>query len=562
MIEKVHELILKTEDAKIIDTKEIVGNNTVRNYDRVILVETEITLKKGLKLIRLFIAFKEPYSVYLPKIYIDEKSYEDIKYIPHINSDLSICTIEENDGFYFNVEELPQIVIKLISKAKKILREIDDEDYINSEFEREFRAYWDIKYSSKDSSQEIGLCLIDFHDFKNLKGIKFLNKFGVYQYLIYNDLEDFKFFESYLKFRNIKFKEIEVYQVDYQNVTPPFDTSLFKSLDFLKNNINFKNRINKSKASDFLVVFKNNQDELFGWYYPIINKFTKGFRSMSNWQFLNSTLSDQYFIERISFASISPKRLDIRTNGEEIIRNLKVAVIGLGSVGSNFLHFLTKYPISEYYLVDPDILKVENIFRNKFGFNYLNYFKSNISKSEIMSKNPFTKVLSINKNIIDVLKNAPTTLEHLDYRFIIIGISRIEKYLLEHFIKIKSNKPVILMWVEPYMASGQLLYILPEDFRKAINLINEYPYHVLTKNQNLSRREGSCQTDYMPYSDMHLNLFLSSINPKLFDILMEKNDKSKIFSWIGDLEQLHKMDISIIEKYKSINKFTLLENEL
>jgi len=561
MIKKVCEFISKTENTKIINTKDIVGNNAVKKYNQVISVETELSLNNGLKIIQLYIAFKEPYSVYLPKIYIDEKSYEEIKYIPHVNNDLSICIIEENDGFYFNVEKLPQIVVQLISDAKKILRDVDDEDYLNDEFEREFQAYWDIQYSSKDKSQEIGLSLIDFQNFQNLKGIKFIDKFGVYKYLIYNEGEDFNFFKDYLKFRNINYVEIKVYLAEFKNLKPPYDSSLRNSLDFLKDNNEFRSRINKFKTYDFIVVFKNNHNELFGWSYPIINKVIKGFRSISNWQFLNSQLSEQYYIERISFANISPKRLDIRTSGTEINRDLKIVIIGLGSVGSNLLHYLTKYPISEYCIIDPDILKVENVFRNKFGFNYLNNFKTSISKNEILSKNPFTKVSSFNKSIIDVLKESPSALEQYDYRFVILGISRIEKYLIEHFISIKSNKPIILIWVEPYMASGQLIYLCPEDFQKGIDLINDYPYHVLKKNQKLSKREGSCQTGYMPYSDIHLNLFLSSINMILYNLMIEKNNNtSKIFSWIGNIEELNGLGLEIEENYYN-HKFKIIENE-
>lgn len=562
MIEKVYELICKTEDANIISTEEIVGKSFLKNYKHVISVETELSLNEGLKIIQLYIAFKEPYSVYLPKIYIDEKSYEDIRYIPHVNRDLSICIIEESDGFYFDIEDLPQIVVELIAKAKTILRGIDDEEYLNKEFEREFQAYWNIKYCSKDKPQEIGLCLVDFQNIQNLKAIKFVDKFGFYKYLIYTESDEFNLFKDYLKFRNIKYVEIQVFLTEYDKLKPPYDTTLRSSLDYLKHNTDFKHRINKLRSDDFIIVFKNNNhDEFFGWSYPLINERTKGFRPVSNWQFLNSKLSERYFIERISFANISPKRLDVRTSGIEISRDLKVAVIGLGSVGSNLLHYLAKYPISEYCLVDPDILKVENVFRNKFGFNYLNYNKIDIAKNEILSKNPFTKVTNHKKSIIDILNENPLFLEQYDCRFIILGISRIEKFILKHLININSSKPLILIWVEPYLASGQLVYLKPEDFKKGIDLLNNYPYHVLNKNQKLSMKEGSCQTGYMPYSDLNLSLFLSNINMILYNFMIEKNvTVSKVFSWIGNIERLIEQGFEIELNYEN-KKFTIIENE-
>ncbi|WP_407475455.1 ThiF family adenylyltransferase [Elizabethkingia anophelis] len=562
MIEKVINEISKTEDAKIINAKDIIGNDHVKKYDQVISVITELSLNTGIKIIQLYIAFKEPYSLNLPQIFIDKKSYDEIKYIPHVNSDLSICIIDQGDGFYFDVDKLPEITVELIAKTKIILRGIDDENYLKTEFEREFLAYWNITYSKNEKSQEIGLCLVDFQNFENLKGIKFIDKFGIYKYLIYNDENNFKLFQNYLNIKGIKSSEIQIFLADFDEIKPPYNISYSQSLRYLRDQSNFRSKINKLKAEDFIIVFRNSYSELYGWTYPVLNKIVKGFRPISNWQFLNSNLSKDCYVNRLSFSNISPKRLDIRTNGNEINRELKIALIGIGSIGSNLLHYLNKYPVSEYCLIDPDRLKIENIFRNKFGFNYINHLKTDIGKYEILSKNPFTNVVSFPKDISLLLREKPNLLESYSYRFIILGISRIEKYIIQHLISIKSDKPIIIIWVEPYLASGQLIYLCPEDFKKGIDLITDYPYHVIKSGQNLSMKEGSCQTGYMPYSDISLGLFLSSINPILYDILIENNNKSsKIYSWIGDVDKMQKMNISIFDKYKSINKFSLLENE-
>ena len=561
MIEKVYELISKTENARIVSTKEIVGKKSIKKYSQVISVETEVSLNEGLKTLLLYIVLEEPYSINLPKIFIDEKCYEDIKYIPHINSDLSICIIDENENFKYLAEDLPEITLKLLERVKEIIRSKNEEIELKSEFEREFSAYWDISYNEKETVSENGFCLIDFSNFQNIKAIRLLSNIGFYKYVVYNIEEQFLLFEKFLKTQNVKYEEITVFVAHYTKIAPPFRISYKESLKFLKDMPEFKNKINKLSPSEFIVVFKNNQDELFGWEFPFINKRMSGFRPMSNWQFLNSTLSNTEFVSRMRFSNISPKRLDIRTGGFEINRGLKAAIVGLGSVGSNLLHYLMKYPIAKYCLIDPDILKVENVFRHKYGFNYLSHFKTKISEYEILSKNPFTEVVTLEKKINNVFSKSSTLLEEYDFRFVVIGVSRIEKYIIEHFISITSNKPVILIWVEPYMASGQLIYLRPEDFQKGIDLINEYPYHVLKKNQNLSIREGSCQTGYMPYSDMHLNLFLSSLNVILYNLLINRNHTdSKVFSWIGNIDELKGLALEIEEKFDN-HKFTIIENE-
>ena len=562
IIDNIIELIQKTENAQVLLTKNIEGNKSLKKYNEVISIETELSLNEGLRTIQLYIALKEPSSVYLPRIFIDERCYEDIKFIPHVNDDFSICIVDESENYFFREKDLPKISLDLISKAKAILRDKDNAANCQAEFEREFSAYWNINYNEKNDLKEIGLCLIDFINFDNIKAVKFSNNFGQFQYLVYNLDEDFKKLEKYLKIRNIKFKEIEVFISDYKNVNPPLRINCNESIKYIRNQEDFKRKVNKLTQSDFIVIFKSKYDELYGWLYPILNKNVKGYRNLTHWQYLQSSLSKKKIVERISFSNISQRRLDVRTSGIELDRNLSVAIIGLGSVGSNLLHFLTKYPISKYYLIDPDILKVENVFRNNFGFNFISRFKTKISEQFILSKNPFTDVKTNEKDICELLNEDRLLLEKSDLRFVILGVTRLEKHLLQHLISINSEKSLIIMWVEPFLASGQLIYIKPNKFEKALELIENYPYHVLKKRQSFLLKEGSCQTSYLPYSEASLTLFLSSINGFLHQLIIKKEvEESKVLTWIGDLENIMQLNINISEKYNLADSFKIIENE-
>ncbi|TXE07906.1 hypothetical protein ES711_10780 [Gelidibacter salicanalis] len=562
-VDEVYKIVSKTEDARIVSFKDIEANISLKKYDQVISIDTELSLKEGLTMIQLYIAFKEPLSVNLPKVYIDEKCYDKLKYIPHVNQDLSICIIDESENYSFKIDDLPRITLDLIIRAKAILRDKDDGGYCVDEFGREFSAYWDISYNEKTEVQEIGLSLIDFDNFKNIKAVKLLNKFGRYQYVVYNLDNEFRLFENYLKLKGVNFEEISVFISEYSNVIPPFRINYKESLSYLKDINDFKLKVNKFSSKEFLVVFKGIYKELFGWTYLSIGQKIKGFRQMSNWQYLNSNISSVKTVSRISFSNISPNRLDERTSGEVIKRELSVAIIGLGSVGSNLLHFLMRYPFSKYFLIDPDILKVENVFRNNFGFNFIAGFKTKISEYNILSKNPFTEVQTKEKDICNILKIDPVILENYDLRFIVLGIARIEKYILQHLISIGSTKPIILLWVEPYLASGQLVYVKPEDFQKGIELVEDYAYHVIERGQNLLKKEGSCQTGYMPYSDMNLTLFLSSVNPFLHELLVQNiTMSSKVFSWIGDINYIDSLQIQVSDSYSKSDSFKLIEHEI
>lgn len=560
-IEDILKEVVKTENAIIINGHTL-ASDTLQKYDQLISIETEISLEEGLVDINLFVVIDEPIGVSLPKIYLDTETYDRIKYIPHINEDLSICVYDENENYRINAENLPQIVVDLISEAKRILRKKDNSKYCQQEFEREFFAYWAISSSSKTEVRDLGLCLIDFDSFENLKAIRFEEKLAHYKYLVYNKEDDFKQLQKYLNFRNVKFTDIEVFKVDFEDYTPPYNYSYQESISFLKKNESFRKKINKLNLGDFLIVFKGSANELYGWTYPELKNRIKGFRGFSNWQFLNSSLGKNKKIRRLSFSNISSDRLDKRTSGNVIERNIKISLIGLGSVGSNLLNYILKFPVSEYLLVDPDVLKIENVFRHNYGFNYLSNYKTIISKNNILSKNPFTVVQTEEQDICKVLNKNSEALESFHFRMIIVGLSRIEVFILEHLIKINSTKPVLIIWVEPFLASGQLLFLQPNDFQKGVELIKDYPYHILEKDQYFLMKEGSCQSGFYPYSEANLNLFLSSINYFLYELIVMKKEKtSKIFTWIGDLNFLKERQIKYKSEYEG-RIFELIENNV
>ncbi len=541
MVEDIFNAISKTETCYYVDS---FTSKKFKEFHKVICIDTEITFNEKLLDVKLYVAFPKNLKVNLPKIFIDENSYEPIKYIPHINSDLSICLLDESENFTFDSEMLPSITLYLIEKAKSIIRIKQDLNSTSLEFQREFYAYWGIKYSTKDKEMEKGLSLLNPDGGDEVKAIKLKNKIANYEYLIYNDEKLFANFKPYLELNNIKYSEINTFIIDYKRVDPPFDLTYFDSYIYLStiNDPHFKRIFNHSLGSDILIIFKKEYNEFYGWIYPRLMQIPKGFREKSNWEKLQMPFTKDLNVERISFSNITPERLSKRTNGEIIHLKDSVNVIGLGSVGSNLLHFLSKLPLKKMILVDKDCLKVENVFRHNYGFNYLLINKARIARTNLLDKNPFIQIDIHQKDIIEVLEHDPLFLNNVDYTFIVIGITRIEAYLLDYMHKNSVPKPVFLIWVEPYLASGQIMYITPKDFNKAKNILLNFPYHVLGNNNRLYLKEGSCQTGYYPYSETYLTLFLSSVFPYIYDIVIKhKGVESKIYSWIGDLDYISSM---------------------
>lgn len=571
MITEVFNKIIRTENCRILNNEEIQKIDSVKSYKYVIEVNTEIYLQNGVKEVVLYVGIPDP-PISLPKMFIKNEIYEGIKFIPHINKDLNICIYDEGMNHIFNPSYYPEMVEEMIHRAKRIITQYDDDSVLKtSEFEREFKAYWEISYDKNDFVSESGLSIITDPKLP-YKGFSFYTPLNGFKYLIYQESDLFDKFKYYLEYRNIEYNKIEVFEINYDQEQPPFHLSFLASIQYIKEEDlkRFKQSVNKYGIHHVLIIFKNTLGEFYGWIYnktipPLDAMPRHKRRQISQWQILNGQEFGKSLVQRIIFSDLTPDRLDNRTSGYKIENKISVCIIGLGSVGSNLLNFLIKLPINKYYLVDSDILKLENIYRYQFGFEFIGTNKVEIAKLNILNKNPFCEVIANEKSIIDILNSYSSLLDEFDLNIVAVGNTMLEQHLLDHLISTQCKRPIIIFWVEPYMASGQMLYIIPDDYSKAKKLVDKYPFRVINNSNELNvyLKEGSCQTGYFPYSESNLTLFLSAVFPYLFEFVRSKDKgKSKVISWIGDKEFIKDQGLTISEFGERNNSFQTLINDL
>jgi molybdopterin/thiamine biosynthesis adenylyltransferase len=114
--------------------------------------------------------------------------------------------------------------------------------------------------------------------------------------------------------------------------------------------------------------------------------------------------------QNLSCEVILPPKVDIleaRLAFEQIetIRNSRIAIVGLGSFGSNIAIELAKCGITQIDLFDFDRLEVGNITRHACGLDDVGRLKVDAVKSRVLNFNPFASVNSyawdINQNLND-----------------------------------------------------------------------------------------------------------------------------------------------------------------
>ena len=525
-----------------------------------------------------YICFSKEFPLEIPKIFLSNEDYKKIKYIPHVDTKRLICTYD-NKIVKVNPDFPSEIVEICFNRACKIIEDGISGNY-KDEFEQEFIAYWEDKYSDKDNVTSNCLSIIsdDSQLSTQIPIIFFQNSLRGYDIVIHSNDQTSEQFKEFLLTYKIKFEETDAFFIKEIDINaPPFNYTNKEIIKKINSSTtlldSFKKYINKSPKFPFVVFKKviNNSPQFFAWRHNAINTSRNGFRpgKISPFFALSSFQSAEN-ISRFKFDNITPGRLEKRTTGfiEDKKNKYTFTIAGLGSIGSNLLYFLNSLKVNEFKLIDPDILVIENIQRHLLGLSDVKFHKTVALKGHLQWKNPLLKVSTRELSIIDVLENEPKFINESDYLFISIGNENIEEYIGDSIQNYLLQVPTFFIWVEPYLCGGHLVYVNPKDCRNYSNFFKDglFKYNIIDKeeyikgNELLSMREAGCQSSFTPYSETNVILFLSRIYPIIYKIISENIDKSSSYTWIGDTTPLKKQKLKV-SKVGLENKIgNLIEN--
>ena len=249
MIDEVIYEISKTENCRILSIDEIRKIPYLKNKRNVIEIDTDLSSESGYVPVILYLTLE---NAELPSIYINEDSYETIKFVPHVNQNFSICIVEDESISFFEAN-LPKISKYFIHKAKEILT-IKSSDK-ETEVKDEFKAYWEIQYNGESTIYEAGVALIT--NDAPIKCVRFTYNFNFFKFLLYTDSEESSRLFKFLDAKKIKYYEIQPIEVVYDKILPPFDMSFTESIKLLSDEqvSIFRKKINKEGFESVLFFF-------------------------------------------------------------------------------------------------------------------------------------------------------------------------------------------------------------------------------------------------------------------------------------------------------------------
>ena len=547
-------------------TLKLIGNNECR-------VEVDIDVNDEVIEFNLIIKFID-FPLSIPKIFIASQDLFKVHGIPHIDINGFICTYD-NANIQTNMLMPAEILDVCICKAKNIIK-TGLESNNEQDYEKEFNAYWNDYGQSKIPV----LSTLD-HSINNPKQIRLYvldKKFNGYNFVLTAECSFSAQLIDKVK-SSSNFKEyIAFYVGEIMGIGPLFVNKNYSTIDLIrKNNPKILPQLEvyiNSTDHPILIFCKkiSNKNLYLGWQYLTLKKKNIFFPSkLSNYEILSIPFylyKSQLNVTRLIPDVYTNERLISRSSDDQIITDLSIAMVGVGSIGSNLIPLLKNININKFRFVDTENLEIENLGRHLLGINYRGENKAVAMKNYLELKNPYYDIQVSTNSIVDIVSTDIQFLAPCDYIFVCIGHTNIEYFidmaLKEGLIK----RPIFFLWVEPYVAGGHCVYLTPNSltnfkdlFKNSFfknNIILEDDY----RNKIFSKQESGCQTSFLPYSGLNVMKFLCSLYPRICNIIENKISIGKSFTWIGDKKYLKLKDINISNFGNENESEDILEQDL
>lgn len=536
--------ILEDNDFQIvtIDDKEIICRCVIENH----AIELRCVLPSTF-----------PYE--LPLIYIDKKCYEEIKPIPHIDKDYQICTFNKSYAIpNFNYPK--NIILDSLLQAKKIISEgILKKNF--QDFLEEFHAYWTI------GCQGVAQSIVTVTD--HPKKIKCYNHKEII-YIADNEAELNRLLElSGVKKKYSASYKDGIYLPISSGFYPPFPNSNYEMYCTIKNSCQefyrqyadfLKSNLSVNKFVLFSFPYNGRRHiELFSHsaVSSNINGFRKGHVPVEIAYIIGGKKSPVW---RYSVTDLSQERLFYRGGTGLVSKINKIAIIGCGSVGGYIAEAMSEYGISNYVLVDNDILSSENIARHYCGYKYIGFEKVMALKTILCEHNPNVCVESYYENAFGFIDDKISVLTKCDIIFVSTALFPLEYKIVDLVNRFIINNTVVLIWVEPYLAGGHALILhKPQDvFRELFDEQFLFKERIVINGEGFLLKEAGCQSAFVPYSAFSLKQFIYTF----LDYLMNENImKNKLgnyhCTWCGNLSFAIKQGCQIPSRWMNAENYSL-----
>lgn len=541
----------KTEEVKRVDVIPQAERCYADNWE----LSTEIDVDDVRHDIELYIGIPVEFPYTLPDFYFQSLEFG---YLPHLESkNGKLCLYE--DGSAFSIDNPVDIILESIRKAKELIKEgaaktnfVDFLQEIDSYWTREYNGEPDTKDSiilyGKWPSDDCEINKLNYHvDYP-----EDVQKHFVINSLLY--IGDNEPFDRYISrhFHHELGQALFLKDVNIKEAAP-YNMTFGDFLRMLTDDgqKHARSFLNRNNGGD--IYFKLTDNRIAGVRFEKANLYKNGFRALKPCFVYDNFENKAKSLQRLFGFVYTRERAAERTAGK-LTTSLKFLVVGLGSIGSNLVHFLMGYNNTSFTLIDRDVLTTDNIGRHVLGFRYVNISKVHGMADYIKSSDIEAKVKPVESTLQEYISGKFNKLNDFTAIFLCIGNVMTEKYMYQALIEGKVSVPIFNMWLEPFGVGGHMVYVNPRDNIKTIDIYEEGTHryvHNIVKSEEYEnhrdmfiRRDAGCNGAYTIYSQNDVLLMLSAFYP-IINRLLHEPSKSECYRWVGNVEYLQSQGINL-----------------
>lgn len=368
----------------------------------------------------------------------------------------SIC-LYENDFIVKSLFSLKEKIEFIIRQLLNLLNLSDSQK--EEEYKKEFLYYWN-SLSDQHHKVELFTQKTDHCSWLNVYFDNNNNTRIVHPGIYLNDLDKMtlnnKILALYIPITNCRgiLPPTKGNPWTVKNVLDILDNKQFAKIAFET----YQELLNYSfsKKSIFLVFEMSVNNATVSYCCQII------FKNPGTSKLLSKIKTNVQQVKTINTSRCDYEFLNNQIGNDLNLLGKRVAIIGIGSLGSYIAYECVRSGIKDLILIDNDVLYPENLMRHRGRFLFRNFSKTMTAKFDLECFHPQINVTEINKaiteeNILDLLP--------LDIDLVIfaVGSTDIQLTCNRRLRQSHYDKPVLFCWLE---GNGSASHVLGIDYSK------------------------------------------------------------------------------------------------
>lgn len=544
------QLLSLQSNSHILDL-QLTNNKAALERGSLVVATAKVSL--GDRFIQIHIGLDPNFPNSLPIVLLDPKSISNC--IPHVESDGFICYTEK-DAVVINSLLPEEILAESIDMSIKVVkRGISGEN--KQDFIDEFDAYW----RSYQSPLLIRSLIKPTENARKIVVARVESKIGNTE-LAYVSDEDMTASDFGINLK-IKTRESGIYiPLQQGTFVDLFSKKTLTEKDFqeiTRENISVHNKkllrhLTRKNKKEEVVVFSlprpSGGEVLFGVQFSGIN----GGHPLNNKGRAGKVTL--LALERIDKLYLLP-----RGGASKSLQNKKVALIGCGAVGGRIAVNLAESGVLNLTLIDPDVMKPENIFRHVLGKEDIGKYKSEVLKLSLESQFPYTRVKSFAVKIEEAITRQLLDLSKFDLIVIATGDDNLSLKINREVIIENIRTPVIYSWLEAYGIGGHVLITNVEEkgcfqclftpLEGEGRFVNRASFAL--PGQSFTKDISGCANRFTPFSALDASTTAILAVRTSLKILNGTIQNNGLLSWKGEADQFISQGFQISDRHKNFD---------